>query len=354
MHEFFSYESNQLISTCLPLVGESKIENVPCKRRCLQNITNNETRPCSAKEFQTSEPSFVGSCDRNHEGVDSQPVECELSFNSGSALSSTELLLYSLMRLAFRVSTFSKHHSFGSYHNISTIISKVLGANFSAAAIRRYFPRVSRNLLNRKIGKENGVVRWSFFAKETDEFLAIASDILKNTLKNPSILSDSDSFFLSDNLKKICRRSVTSNVDAQICHDSSFPTQFRLFTETNPMFLSNWTPWYNPKHETIHLYSFQQSPGYADKEVVIDKSGERNFRSEGYDRNKTVISAFAGLPEQISSMKWLTKLLEIAEKCQLCNGCGNSDHFKDLLSAGETSIFKKKDGRDGVLQEQQR
>ena len=28
-------------------------------------------------------------------------------------------------------------------------------------------------------------------------------------------------------------------------------------------------------------------------------------------------------------------------------------HFKDLLSAGETSIFKKKDGRDGVLQEQQ-
>ena len=105
-------------------------------------------------------------------------MECELSFNSGSVLSSTELLSYSLMRLAFRVSTFSKHHSFGSYHNyISTIISKVLGANFSAAAIKRYFPRVSRNLLNRKIGKENGVVRWSF-AKETDEFLAIASDIL--------------------------------------------------------------------------------------------------------------------------------------------------------------------------------
>ena len=52
-------------------------------------------------------------------------------------------------------------------------------------------------------------------------------------------------------------------------------------------------------------------------------------------------------------MKWL-KLLEIDEKCQLCNGCGNSDHFKDLLSAGETRIFKKKDGRDGVLQEQQR
>ena len=223
-------------------MGESKIENVPCKRHCLQNITNNETRPSSAKEFQTPEPSFVESCDRNHEGVDSQPVECELSFNSGSALSLAELPLYSLIRLAFRVSTFSKHHSFGSYHNISTIISKVLGANFSAAAIRRYFPRVSRNLLNRKIGKENRVVRWSFFAKETDEFLAIASDILKNTLKNVSTLSDSDSFFLSDNLKKICRRTVTSNVDAQICHDSSFPTQFRLFTETNPMFLSNWTP----------------------------------------------------------------------------------------------------------------
>ena len=123
-YEFFSYESNQLTSTCLPLVGEGKIENVPCKRRCLQNITNNETRPCSAKEFQTPEPSFVGSCGGNHEGVDSQPVECELSFNSGSALSSTELFLYS-MHLAFRVSTFSKHHSFGSYHHRIGIITEV-------------------------------------------------------------------------------------------------------------------------------------------------------------------------------------------------------------------------------------
>ena len=88
----------------------------------------------------------------------------------------------------------------------------------------------------------------------------LQSDILKNTLKIHLFYL---TLFLSDNLKMICRRSVTSNVDAQICHDSSFPTQFRLFTETNQMFLSNWTPWYNPKHETIHLYSFQQSPGYA-------------------------------------------------------------------------------------------
>ena len=50
-------------------------------------------------------------------------------------------------------------------HNISTIISKVLGANFTAAAIRTLFQEYQGTLLNRKIGKENGVVRWSFFCE---------------------------------------------------------------------------------------------------------------------------------------------------------------------------------------------
>lgn len=319
----------------------------------MKDISNTSPTPCPATEFQSSKISLVGGCERYDESHTSQTVACAgLCFNSGTSLSPAELLLYSLMRLSFRVSTFSKHHSLSSYNNISTIISKVLGVNFSAAAIRRYFPRVSRNKLERNVGKEKGMVRWSFFKVETDEFLSTAKEVLETSLKNQSYLTDANTYILSENLKAICNKSVERKQDIDICHDATFPSQYRVFTENHSQCLSNWTPWYDPENASIHLYSFKQTPGYADKEVIIHKGGKWNFRSGCYDRNTTGMGVFVGLPEKILRFKSLIKLLEIIEKCKMCNGCGNSEQFKDVFSGRET-IFKKNDGRDGVVLEKQ-
>lgn len=122
-----------------------------------------------------------------------------------------------------------------------------------------------------------------------------------------------------------------------------------MFTETHSPYLSNWTPWYDSKHKSIHLYSFKRTPGCADKEIIIHEDGKWNFCSEGHNRNTTGINVFVGLPEQLLRMKSLLKLLEITEKCKMCNGCGNSKEYENLSS--ETSIFKKKEGREGVLHE---
>ena len=325
------------------------VENVPSKRRCLEDISNIISAPCPATEFQSSTISLVGGCERRTDSLINRADVCSgLSFISGTSLSCAELLLYSLMRTSFRVSTFSKHHSLSSYNNISSVISKVLGVNFSAGAIRSYFPRVSKNLLKRNIGKENGQVRWSFFKKETEEFLATASEVLKASLNDPSNLTDCNLYMLSVNLKMICSQSLQRHHEVEICFDATFPEQFHLFSKHHSPRLSNWTPWYNSVNETIHLYSFQQTPGYADKEIILCKDGKWNFRSEGYDRNASDVNVFVPLPDQIIRMKSLIKLLEIIDECKMCNGCGLTERYGHLISEGET-LFKKKDGRDGVV-----
>ena len=259
------------------------------------------------------------------------------------------------MRLSFPLSTFSKHHSLASYENISIIISKDLGIQFSAAAIRIYFPRVSKNLSPNKVGKENGMVRWSFFKKEVEEFLSIATPLLKTVLDNPSALTESDMFFVSETLKKMCDGSgISTNENAEICHNEIFPAQFcDVMKNCSPHLLSKWTSWYSAKEETIHLYSFEKTPGYADKEIVINQRGEWNFRSDGIDRDKAVIKVFKTLPEHMLHMNSLMKVLQITENSKLCNGCGSSEEFEHLTGPNGSSIFKKKDGREGVTYEKE-
>ena len=66
-------------------------------------------------------------------------------FMSGSPLSPVELLVYSLMKIQFKTSTFTKHHSIVQYDKIAEAVSKICGVQFEAMSIRKFFPGVSNN-----------------------------------------------------------------------------------------------------------------------------------------------------------------------------------------------------------------
>jgi hypothetical protein len=85
------------------------------------------------------------------------------------------------------------------------------------------------------------------------------------------------------------------------------------------------------------------------KKLLYMKMVSGIFVLRGTTETRLVLNVFVGLPEQLLRMKSLLKLLEITEKCKMCNGCGNSKEYENLSS--ETSIFKKKEGREGVLHE---
>ena len=62
---------------------------------------------------------------------------------------------------------------------------------------------------------------------------------------------------------------------------------------------------------------------------------------------------FKSLPEHMLHMNSLIKVLQITENSKLCNGCGSSEEFEHLTGPSGSSIFKKKDGREGVTHEKE-
>ena len=92
------------------------------------------------------EKDTTGRCQREHEhlpGLEENCCQLNSYFISGSTLSPEELLLYALMKISFKTSTFSRHHTTSRYTPISQAISRVCGIYFKAMSIRQYFPVVS-------------------------------------------------------------------------------------------------------------------------------------------------------------------------------------------------------------------
>ncbi len=137
--------------------------------------------------------------------------------------------------------------------------------------------------MKRNVGKENGLVWWSFFKKET------------------------------------------------------FPVQFCMFTETHSPYLSNWTPWYDSKYNSICIHLNGRQVTLIKKSLYM-KMVSGIFVLRGITETQLVLMFFVGLPKQLLRSKSLIKLLEITDKCKMCNGCGNSEEYENLSS--ETNIFK--------------
>jgi hypothetical protein len=102
---------------------------------------------------------------------------------------------------------------------------------------------------------------------------------------------------------------------------------------------------------TRHIYSFGDSPGYANKEIEITSTLEWRFLTNRLERQKSKFGPFRKIPERIEKVENLLELLQIIYEYDLCEGCVGSEQFEVLQKEGNNSIYKTKDGKDGVCKE---
>ena len=74
---------------------------------------------------------------------------------------------------------------------------------------------------------------------------------------------------------------------------------------------------------------------------------------EGIERQKSHLNLLKEVPDSVISVASLAELLKLIDECRICDGCGNIEQFAEVLLDGGNSIFKKRDGKDGVCLETQ-
>ncbi len=98
--------------------------------------------------------------------------------------------------------------------------------------------------------------------------------------------------------------------------------------------------------DSIHLYQFSTSPGYAEKEIKISKMSEWTFYTCGVEREKINIDLFEDVPETLNKVKLLVELLNGFDNMKLCDGCGTTETYKELNLDKENDIsYQRKDGQ---------
>ena len=255
------------------------------------------------------------------------------------------------MTVSFKTCTFSRHHSIPRYTPISLAISKVCGIRFGAISIRQYFPMISGNKLKSYVGKENGVVRWKYFGCEIENVIQTLEGNLEKLLNDPECVHENLVYFICECLKNTCAQAQVRNLDTTLNHDSSFIDQFNA--KIKP-FLStaatlNWTSWYNHETDSIHLYQFSMSPGYAEKEIQISKTSKWTFYTYGVEREKSNIHVFKNVSDTLNSVKSLVDLLNGLKTLKLCDGCGTTETYKELNVDNENGIsYRRRNGQEGI------
>ncbi|CAB4014839.1 Hypothetical predicted protein [Paramuricea clavata] len=273
-------------------------------------------------------------------------------FLPDSPICPEELLLYALMKLAFKTCTFTKHHSESMYEPIVHIISKICGVQFACSSVRRYFPRVSNNHLKSGVGKCNGKVRWVYFNKETEIFMSICATELDTVVKNPTAIPEYLIFQVNEKLKEICYSEINQYEEILLENGCNFATQFNTMIKPHlQSSTSPWIPWFDSVQRTIHLYSFGDSPGYANKEVKILNTFEWIFFTNKIERQISSAFPLAESPKKVETVKSLIELIQLIDEYNTCEGCERSEDFETLEREGNSGIYKTKEGKDAVMKE---
>ncbi|CAB4040698.1 Hypothetical predicted protein [Paramuricea clavata] len=210
---------------------------------------------------------------------------------------------------------------------------------------------ISGNKLKSYVGKENGVVRWKYFGCEIEKFIQISEGNLEKLLNDPECVHENVVYFICECLKNTCAQAQARNLDTTLIHDSSFIDQFNA--KIKPFLATaatlNWTPWYNHETDSIHLYQFSISPGYAEKEIRISKTSKWTFYTYGVEREKSNIHVFKNVSETLNSVKSLVDLLNSLKTLKLCDGCGTTETCKELNVDNENGIsYRRRNGQEGI------
>ncbi|CAB4009887.1 Hypothetical predicted protein [Paramuricea clavata] len=270
----------------------------------------------------------------------------EKYFMSGSLLSPVELLVYSLMKIQFKTSTFTKHHSISQYQGITDVVSRICGVQFEPNALRRLFPRISHNQLKSTVGKENGKVRWSYFSKQVDELIRISGEEIERIIHTDGALQEDQIVQINDQLKRIC---CTSKESSEKLTPENFFYQFNNNIKTRLSGSSKWIPWYNAPEREICLFSFGSSPGYAEKELRLSRTFEWKLFLKAIERDLSNCDKIRDFPRSIGTVELLVELLNILDNCKICDGCGEAEKYNALREDSGENLFRRKDGKNAVL-----
>ncbi|CAB4034161.1 Hypothetical predicted protein, partial [Paramuricea clavata] len=228
----------------------------------------------------------------------------EKYFRSGLRLCPEELLVYLLMKIQFKTSTFTRHHSISQYKRITEAISKISGVEFEATANRCFFPRISCNELKSTVTKENGKI--------------------------------------SDQLKRICSMEKESleKISAE-----TFVDQFNNIIRPRLSDSSKWIPWFNTENGDICLFSFGASPGYAEKEVRLSTTFKWKLYLKATERDVSNCDVLSSLPRNIGTVELLVQLLSTIDNCKICDRCWETEKYHSLIGDSCDELYKTKDGK---------
>lgn len=153
----------------------------------INTATPSCSTPCNSSNTcitnnRTAVPITVNHNGSNFDLAFNTPVQ----FASESSLQEHELLLYSIMTLAFPTSPFSKNYTPCKYDPIVNVMFQITGVKFSNQGIRNYFHRVNTNKV-KGIGKTNGVCRWIYYQKNIESFLQSNKHLLTLALQGEQL-----------------------------------------------------------------------------------------------------------------------------------------------------------------------
>ena len=257
----------------------------PAKRLRLTNSTaqfSEIDRPFSESTAARQEiGEFSESCEKDQRCInDEQPwtlniENCFLPGSADSLLCPEELLLYSLMKLSFKTYTFTMLIRYFLLLDMSqSFLSFSKYVVYSLLLLRSVdFPQeFKKNELKSGVGKFDGEVRWVHFKNKIETFTSICAHDLETALSNTAGIPEHAIFQLSEKLREICNAEIKDIGDIPVTIGCNFPIQFN--TSVKSHLSSTWVPWFDPKTSTIHVYCFEESLGYANKEVKISRTFE--------------------------------------------------------------------------------
>ena len=216
------------------------------------------------------------------------------------------------------------------YHCISSTIENVCHVHFSSKAFSNYLYCANKNL-TKDLGKVKGLLRWSFYQKETDKIVENSRPTLK-ALVSSREPSRTDVDKLREQLRKL--ESDNENMSSYNTDGTSYLEKIIDSVDTNDF--PNWKISSNCEDGTSHLYYVSEiSRGYCQVEVIINNNGFWRVLHEGRDRCGVTLDR-ANISNKIYLLTFKT--------VKICNGISIENYETVLPKDNTVPVYNTRSG----------